>query len=492
MKDLKIGSILVFLLVLSIYSGNCASQDLMTEPASLKIVPASEILGKMERGEPVEYKNVLILGDLNLSGLDLPRQTNRFAYKMMGEPIAFFDLPETVKVVKSPIKIVMSEIQGTVDFRNAIFEKNIYFILTKIRGNANFRGAQFRNGADFEVSQFGGYANFSWSKFNGDADFGLSQFGSDAEFWSAQFSDNANFMYADFNGDANFRSVKFNCTNFENSTFRGYADFSASEFSGNNADFWMSKFNGDANFWMSDFSGMASFPESQFSGNANFSQSRLGIYTFFWKSQFSGDADFSLSQFGDHADFRGSQFDRYGNFSMSMFSKNTGFIIDWYDAKNHLICDDPIYQILIESLKSRGLFDEADDCYYQRMENLPVRSTSDWIIRKLSWATCGYGVRPFQTLILSVLIVGLFGLVYWYKKGVRKTTHNRVRWRPKVCGTFSLPEAIYFSALVFFVALPPPAWEAKGIWKYVILAEDILGWLLTTLFVVTLGNVMIR
>jgi hypothetical protein len=45
---------------------------------------------------------------------------------------------------------------------------------------------------------------------------------------------------------------------------------------------------------------------------------------------------------------------------------------------------------------------------------------------------------------------------------------------------------------MFFVALPPPAWNLQGRWKYVVLVEDVLGWMLMTLFVVTLGNVMIR
>jgi len=37
------------------------------------IVPASEILAKIERGEPVEYDGVIVEGDLDLSGLDLPQ-----------------------------------------------------------------------------------------------------------------------------------------------------------------------------------------------------------------------------------------------------------------------------------------------------------------------------------------------------------------------------------------------------------------------------------
>ena len=39
---------------------------------SRQAVQASEILAAIERGEPVEYDNVIVEGDLDLSGQDLP------------------------------------------------------------------------------------------------------------------------------------------------------------------------------------------------------------------------------------------------------------------------------------------------------------------------------------------------------------------------------------------------------------------------------------
>ena len=38
-----------------------------------RVVQAEEILKKIELGQPVEYDNVIVEGDLDLSGLDLPR-----------------------------------------------------------------------------------------------------------------------------------------------------------------------------------------------------------------------------------------------------------------------------------------------------------------------------------------------------------------------------------------------------------------------------------
>ncbi len=42
----------------------------------LKEIPASEILAKIKKGEPVEYDNVTISGDLDISKLDLPKDEN--------------------------------------------------------------------------------------------------------------------------------------------------------------------------------------------------------------------------------------------------------------------------------------------------------------------------------------------------------------------------------------------------------------------------------
>jgi hypothetical protein len=61
----------------------------------LKEILASEILDKIQKGEPVEYDHVIVKGDLDLGKLDnLPTQRiNRRPY------LEYYDLPETSKVV---------------------------------------------------------------------------------------------------------------------------------------------------------------------------------------------------------------------------------------------------------------------------------------------------------------------------------------------------------------------------------------------------------
>ena len=84
----------------------------------MRVVPAQEILDKIEKGLPVEYDHVIIKGDLDLSKLDLPkRQVERTSFE-----IEWLGLSENVTIVSSSIRLNDSTIDGNVYFNNTIFE----------------------------------------------------------------------------------------------------------------------------------------------------------------------------------------------------------------------------------------------------------------------------------------------------------------------------------------------------------------------------------
>jgi len=166
----------------------------------------------------------------------------------------------------------------------------------------------------------------------------------------------------------------------------------------------------------------------------------------------------------------------------------------------------------------------------------------------VAWLSCGYGVRPSFTLAWCVGLMGIFALLFWLGGGICLTAAwdhegatpaawspsqgfasfkgwlhifarrqlSRIRglvqqargigargvarsiprailalWRGPIQTQISFTEALYFSILVF-VSQPPPHWMPRGRWRYAVMAEDVLGWLLLALLIVTLGNVMIR
>jgi len=85
-------------------------------------IQAEEILGKIERGEPVEYEGVTIGQGLDLTRLRMPKDDDgKF-------------------IVSSPIKIINSHVQGIVNFNDVVFKESIYFHNSKF-DLVSFQGA---------------------------------------------------------------------------------------------------------------------------------------------------------------------------------------------------------------------------------------------------------------------------------------------------------------------------------------------------------------
>jgi len=115
----------------------------------MPVVPAQEILDKIESGLPVEYDHVIIKGDLDLSKLDLPRrQVNRTSYE-----IRWLGLSENMTLVSYPIRINDSTIEGKVYFNNTIFDNSVNFMSSDFNGTAYFMASAF-NGSDFSEAKF--------------------------------------------------------------------------------------------------------------------------------------------------------------------------------------------------------------------------------------------------------------------------------------------------------------------------------------------------
>ncbi len=184
---------------------------------SREVVQASEILAKIERGEPVEYDVVIVEGDLGLSNLDLPTEHVDRTYI----EIKYKNLAEEVKVVNSPISITNSEIRGKIVFDDVLFREPVIFKGTKFssdvagfwrvqfRGDANFEGAKFRQNANFREAEFGGKAYFFGTDFGGEfkgsGDFSMAKFSGDALFGGAGAGGNVIFDGVEFGGMAHFR-----------------------------------------------------------------------------------------------------------------------------------------------------------------------------------------------------------------------------------------------------------------------------------------------
>jgi hypothetical protein len=74
--------------------------------SKLKVVPASEILGKILRAEPVEYSDIIVDEDLDISMLGLSKEKDK-------------------SIISSPIKLYDSLIKGKIIANNSLFRESI-------------------------------------------------------------------------------------------------------------------------------------------------------------------------------------------------------------------------------------------------------------------------------------------------------------------------------------------------------------------------------
>ena len=433
-------NLLMILIILIIPAQSISYED------SPNVVWAEDILSQIKRGEAIEYDQVIIGGDLDLNKADLPTiERDWFDSERLG-------LKESVKVVNSTIVITNSTIQGRLNFNDTIFQKPI----------------------NFWASNFGGETKFEGAQFNGEAYFGETSFNRKAEYPFVHFEDSANFESAKFGEEAIFIGAQFQ----------------------GNADFWNSQFIA-ATFIGSQFDEKARFEGARFEGKANFAF-----------TQFAKDAWFDFIRFDEEANFRGAQFEENTDFSYTNFNNNftladskfNRFEVKWSAIKNKLICDGSAYLGLIKNFKDLEQFDDADNCYYQYRKKSQEQKEIGWskLIDVLSWLSCGYGVRPGNTIFMSLFLISLFGGVFLMGKAIQRTTdqYNTIYGpeyhKNRRVSLDDVWEALYFSLLVFTFQAARGDLFAEGKYKYAAVIEAIIGLLLIGLFVVTLGNIMIR
>jgi uncharacterized protein YjbI with pentapeptide repeats len=500
------------------------------------IVPASEILAKIERGEPVVYSWVIIVGDLDLHGLNLPkgdlklieseisityseiRGDVNFGLAAFKKPVTFRGTNFTGETLffgsnfnsKDPIDIGVFGLyrMGSPDFSSAEFNEEANFLNAEFSGNANFEGAKFREDAIFNGVKFFGEANFRISEFSsGGAYFGGAVFqGGDADFQGVVFGGNANFMDMKFtippNSPFGFGTGETvpGCAYFREAEFNGKdANFEGAVFSGGNAYFETTKFNGNARFGAALFIGDAYFGDALCGGDAIFRGAQFrGDYANFNGAEFSNDVNFELSSF-DHVnltmeDVKPIHILRLSDASFENKStislKGTEYArlyVHWDSIKDAIIYNGEVYLTLVKNFKNIEYFEDADACYYQyRRERQSMRS---WLERAkyvdiLAWLTCGYGVRPGYTLGLGFFAVLASAVYYWRTGAIRRLKGNEEE-------NANFWDAFYFSTMTF-TTVGYGDWYPLDQHRKVVMLEGIVGWLTLSLFLVTLANVIIR
>lgn len=375
-------------------------------------VDASEILAKIEKGEDVEYENVIIKSNLDIISIKLPLENEK-------------------PVVSTEISIKNSRIDEFVNFRNAIFKKEIDFSGTVFNGHVK--------SADFMESIFNGFADFSEAQFSGSV-----------FFINAQFNDNS-FSSTSFNGYASFSDARFSryaC--FEKAQFSNEAVFMGTQFE-TYANFNKAKFNDDALFDQAGFDNITNF-DATFCKRLELDESK--IYSMHLSKAIFGEKSTISLRFSD--------FNRLET--------------RWKSIIGKIEYDGSAYLALVKNFNNLEFFNDADDCYFyyrtiRRKEHL------DGIRQKLldyiAWIPYGYGVRPSYPLLLGVGLFFIFTIIYWF--GNQST---------------SFMQALDMSAVI--LTTTTQIGNLAGYCRFWSIVERILGWLLMTSFLVVLAKKTIR
>ena len=512
----------------------CAAQS----ESCPSVVNASEILGKIERGEPVFYTDKIIEGDISLADLDLDEIRNgrsEFSYPEMFS----LGLSKNTKVVRSQISLKYCVVKGDLDFSNVLIQEPISLLGSTMLERVDFNGSRFNQYAEFRAARFNRSAYFLWSKFNSSADFVWSQFNQSADFSVSRFNQYAYFRDSRFNKSADFRDSRFNkSADFSRSQFNQRADFSGSQFN-QSAKFMGSQFNMSAYFQWAQFDQKAYFSMSRFNQNADFSESRFNQPADFSGSQFNQRADFSESQFNQSASFKGSRFDQNADFIGSQFLSDAFFgrsslnFADFSQAKfsgqlflegskidylnftrtkfgkiflrwesiGRLAYDETAYLLLMGNFKSLNFLEDANECYYDYRNDR--RDTLKWdkkAVDDFLMLLYGYGVKPNRPVLWSLFFMSLFALLFWWWQGIMPVREGEPE---SEANRFTPLEAIAFSAVIFLsggkLVFDPPeyriapgkSWGYVQICKALFVGERLMGMMLLLMFGIAVTKTII-
>jgi hypothetical protein len=429
----------------------------------LTIVDASEILDKIQRGEPVEYQDSYIKGDISLN----TSHPNSHEVKRTDYVSNILLIGGSVWPVNSSINITDSIIDGNVKFGSAEFLKPVRISNSTMK-KVDFNGSIFSDIAQFDGSTFNDLSLFSGSNFKRFANFEQSKFNGPSEFEGVTFEKNAELKGAKFNKSATF----------EGCTFQSYSTFIFSRFDGP-ANFNYTHFARDLLFDKSFFNQSAMFKNALFKGKASFNNSKFNGPALFSGSNFEDGIYFNYAIFAQLAEFDDVIVDVI---DMST-AKLDNLYANWEVVKGKFILNSrnqiEIYEKLRKDYQSSGLSDDANDCYYKirtirgdKIKYLPYK-----ILDRYERYSYGYGMKPLYTLGCSLFLIVFFGLIY------------------RIKGT---KDPFYFSTNVFLsgtgkllVNTPKLSEGSSDLERLLYDLERTLGLLFFTLFLITITKAIL-
>jgi uncharacterized protein YjbI with pentapeptide repeats len=420
----------------------------------LIVILASEILYKIQKGEPANYDHIRILGNFDIA----PTNGNFYAGKFLmadsdGKYIR--NEPAKYRIISSSITITNSKFDRNVNFIKCLFQKGIDFSGTTFSRNAFFDEAAFSENADFNGATFSG--------------------------------DNSSFDGVTFRGPAFFEKAMFN----------SYASFKDAIFS-SNVSFKNVKFSENASFTRATFMGLTIFSGATFSQDAYFTEAMLNSYSYF--GHFGG-----VRFEGNHVTFRKAVFNlaesqedacRTAKNVLAKAGDRDGEEYHFYREMEAKRIQKGIRGIRWDSPLS------LVDCL--KTELWPIKRSLPRSLWRYLWydgfewffiqGIFGYGVHPKRLMISWGAIVIAFGLFFWHWEGI-----------VRIIGANEFAAGLLDCIKVSFVTAIAPGYIAaiinpgttgykttSDLYTYVAMAETIVGTFLWAGFIATFAKKYMR
>ncbi|CAH0997091.1 hypothetical protein EMA8858_03228 [Emticicia aquatica] len=237
-----------------------------TEASAQKEISAKTVFEKIDKGQSVDYQDVTIVGDLDLTEL-----SNKKRIKNKG------NYEEFKSYVEVPISFKNCTFKGDfIAYKNLEEEKNRKLGNGSINwsiGDGTTYTTDFEKNVIFENCTFAGKTEFKYSDFAEKVSFGGAKFAQSANFKYADFKQEVIFAKCDFGEYANFKYTTFKQdTDFFDVRFKDYADFKYTNF-GDRVTFKSTAFSNHADFKYAEFRDEANFDNTKFKASVDFKYS---------------------------------------------------------------------------------------------------------------------------------------------------------------------------------------------------------------------------
>jgi uncharacterized protein YjbI with pentapeptide repeats len=320
-------------------------------------------------------------------------------------------------------------------------------------------------------------------------------------FQQAHFYDLLDFTKANVTG-----SIKFDLALFDKITSFDYSEFEYTAF--NQAQFREAcsfryvKFNNESKFQNVTFDGEVVFQDTVFNRKVNFYDSKFNHRVYFRYARFQKEISLRNANFKEKADFTNAKFNK-GICLEDLIAEDV--VLNWSQIERKLINHQQKkfdramkeYGFLKTLFEKQNNYKDMDRAYrmFKRMERKSeklsltnpfklMKKLFNFLILDLG---SGYGTRPFNIALTTVIIILLFGIFYnFFNDQIIIDTQQSSPIK-------NLLFCIYFSFLSFVTLGAENLYADYAGWlKYVVAAQAFLGFFLMTLFVVTFTRKVIR